>query len=142
MKKITLCIMLLLSSMAIVKAQDQKEQNQYNKAQKMQALYIAYITRELQLNEMEAQRFWPLHNQFDVELKSITLRNLPELEKEEASLKVKKSYKDRFAKIIGESRTDDFYRKDAEFRRKLVEKLRDHQQGKNTNRPNKKYRQL
>ncbi len=129
--------MVFLSSLTIVKAQDQN-----NRAQKMQALYIAYITRELQLNETEAQRFWPLHNQFDIELKSISVRNLPELEKEEASLKVKKDYKDRFSKIIGDSRTDDFYRKDAEFRRKLVEKLRDHQQGQNTNRPNKKYRQL
>jgi len=129
--------MVFLSSLTIVKAQDQN-----NRAQKMQALYIAYITRELQLNETEAQRFWPLHNQFDIELKSIAVRNLPELEKEEASLKVKKDYKDRFSKIIGDSRTDDFYRKDAEFRRKLVEKLRDHQQGQNTNRPNKKYRQL
>jgi Skp family chaperone for outer membrane proteins len=114
------------------------QQHEDQKSQKIQALYIAYITRELQLTETEAQKFWPLHNQFDSELKSIHQNNLPELESEEASLKVKKSYRDRFAKIIGPNRTDDFFKKDAEFRKKLIERLKERQERKGDNRPNKR----
>ena len=119
--------MLLILSFGIrVFAQQHEDQ----KSQKIQALYIAYITRELQLTETEAQKFWPLHNQFDSELKSIHQNNLPELESEEASLKVKKAYRDRFSKILGPNRTDDFFKKDAEFRKKLIERLKNRQERK------------
>ncbi len=134
MKKIVLFFLLCLFFGMHVSAQQHQDQ----KSQKIQALYIAYITRELQLNETEAQKFWPLHNQYDTELKTIHLNNLPELEREEASLKVKKAYRDRFTKIIGTNRTDDFFKKDAEFRQKLIERLKERQEKRKDNRPNQR----
>ena len=34
--------------------------------QKIQALYVAYISQELKLTEEEAQKFWPVHTTFTV----------------------------------------------------------------------------
>jgi len=93
--------------------------------QKIKALYIAYMTEQLNLNENEAQKFWPIHRDYNSEMKSIRKENGTELEREEASLNIKKKYNDRFAKILGKERTEDFYKKDREFREKLVKKIKE-----------------
>jgi hypothetical protein len=93
--------------------------------QKIKAIYIAYITQELNLNEEEAQKFWPVHAQFNQEMRSKHMQAIDELEKEESLLNVKKKYKDRFIKVIGEEKSNLFFKKDAEFRHKLSEKIKD-----------------
>lgn len=94
------------------------------RAEKIEALYVAFITRELNLSEEDAQKFWPIHAQYDADLKGLK-RDMPELDKQQAILNIKKKYQDKFIKVLGNSRTDDFYRKDAEFRKKLVERLQE-----------------
>lgn len=131
MKKILLLFAFFISSISIVFAQED-EPNPEKREQKMQALYVAYMTQQLNLNEEEAQKFWPLHKQFDSELKSVDLGK-PELERQQAALNIKKKYQERFSKIIGNNRTDDFFRKDMEFRKKLVERLRKIRQQNNMN---------
>jgi hypothetical protein len=42
--------------------------------EKIKQLYIAYITQEINLSEDEAEKFWPIHNQYDIELK-MTYKN-------------------------------------------------------------------
>ena len=89
----------------------------------------------MNLNEEEAQKFWPLHKQFDSELKTVDF-SMPELKKEQVVLDIKKKYQDRFSKVVGNNRTDDFFRKDTEFRKRLVERLRKvRQQNDGTRRP-------
>lgn len=97
--------------------------NNPNKEQKIQALYIAYITRELNLTEAEAQKFWPVHAQYDAEIKAVKA-DASELDRQQAALNIKKKYQDRFSKIIGTQRTNDFYIKDGEFRKKMIDRLR------------------
>ncbi len=111
-------------------AQEKRPHEGLKGEQKIKALYIAYITQELQLTEEEAVRFWPVHLQFDKELKDINLQKNTELEREEAALRVKKSYLDRFTKVLGAERTQNFFRKDEEFRLRLLEKIRKHQMEK------------
>lgn len=96
-------------------------------AQKVQALYVAYITQELKLTEDEAQKFWPVHAMYDNEIKALRAES-PELERQQAALNIKKKYQDRFAKILGPARTNDFYVKDGEFRKKLIERLKNMRQ--------------
>ncbi len=140
MKHILLFVFLLTGCISFGYAQEE-EPNPQKKEQKIQALYVAYITQQLNLNEEEAQKFWPLHKQFDSDLKTIDL-NMPELSRQQAVLDIKKRYQEKFTKVIGNNRTDDFYRKDAEFRKKLVERLRMMRQQNNTNqRPIKRKRQ-
>ncbi|RYY50233.1 MAG: hypothetical protein EOO06_04515 [Chitinophagaceae bacterium] len=97
--------------------------NNGNKEQKIQALYVAYITQELKLTETEAQKFWPVHAQYDAEIKGVGA-DASELDRQQAALNIKKKYQDRFSKILGAQRTNDFYVKDGEFRKKMIDRLR------------------
>lgn len=106
-----------------------------NREDKIQALYIAYITQQLQLNEDEAKQFWPVHAQYDAELKAVN-SNLGELEIQQASLNIKKKYQDKFVKILGAGRTNDFFKTDGEFRKRMVERLLKLRQQKNSGRMN------
>jgi len=130
MKKIIFYLVLAVSLFNIAHAQPSQNEKHIKGQQKIQALYIAYITQQLNLNESEAQKFWPVHTQFDTEIKAVNVKKSTELEREEASLNVKKKYQDKFSKIIGADRTDDFYRKDMEFRRKMVDQLKKAKQNK------------
>ncbi len=97
-----------------------------NKEEKIQALYVAYMTRELNLTEDDAQKFWPVHAQYDNEVRAIKIDN--EIERQQAILNVKKKFQDRFTKILGAERTNNFFIKDAEFRKKLIERLKNMRQ--------------
>ena len=132
MKHILLFITILTGSFSFAYAQEE-EPSPEKKQQKIQALYVAYITQELNLNATEAEKFWPLHKQFDSELKAVDL-NLPELQREQRVLDIKKNYQERFSKVLGGGgRVDNFFRLDKEFRRKLVDRLRNMRQQNNRN---------
>lgn len=90
--------------------------------EKVRALYVAYISQELKLTEPEAQRFWPVHAEYDADLKK-TRVDMPELERQQQQLNTKKKYEDRFVKILGAERTNEFFKKDAEFRKRMIERL-------------------
>lgn len=131
MKHILLFITLLTGSFSFAYAQGD-EPDAGKRTEKIQALYVAYMTQQLNLNEEEAQKFWPLHKQFDIELKTVDL-NTPELDRQQTVLNIKKKYQDRFVKILGSGRTDAFFRKDMEFRKKLVDTMRNRRQQNNMN---------
>ncbi len=109
--------------------QDQPNDNKNKGDQNIKALYVAYMTDQLNLNENEAQRFWPVHKEYNKELKAIHKETLPELDLEEATLNIKKKYRERFFKILGNERTELFYKKDREFKDKLIKKLREKRMG-------------
>ena len=132
MKHILLFVSIIFGCCSFGVAQELDQVEPAKREQKIQALYVAYITQELNLTVDEAKTFWPIHSQFDAELKAVDVK-LPELEREQAKLNVKKRYQDRFIKIIGNNRCDDFFRKDTEFRKKLVERLRKMREQNNGN---------
>ncbi len=134
MKKIVLILLVLLSSFSIAFAQ---EPNDLTKQEKIRSLYVAYVTQQLQLTPDEAQRFWPVHTQFENELKTVN-KDLPELPKQQARLDIKKKYHDNFNKIIGVNRCERFFRMDGEFKRKLLDRMQ--KQGNNPQRPNQRSR--
>jgi hypothetical protein len=125
-KKQLLYTLLLICSIFPAFAQEhrQPDGNEKEGRKKIKALYIAYISEALDFNEDESQRFWPIHKQYDTEMREMHQQNQSELEKEEALLNIKKKYKDRFAKVIGIERTNKFYKKDKEFRDKVIEHLK------------------
>jgi len=110
-------------------AQPNSDTTQRRGEQKIKALYIAYMTQELKLTEEEAQKFWPVHRQFDTEMRELHKQQIKdELEREEQALAIKKKYRDKFSKILGNDRTQDFFKKDAEFRLRLLEKMKNFRQ--------------
>ena len=79
MKKYLLILTLLLGSLPALKAQDDQPGDDNKKQERIKALYVAYITQQLNLNPDEAQKFWPVHTQFEADLKAVR-PELPELE--------------------------------------------------------------
>ena len=134
MKKYLLVLTFLLGSFSAAFAQ---EGDDLTKQEKIQALYVAYVTQQLKFTPEEAQKFWPVHAQFANELKGVK-SDLPELDKQQAFLNIKKKYQENFNRIIGNNRCERFFRMDGEFKRKLmdrVQKQRNNQQRLNQ-RPN------
>lgn len=124
MKRFLLIAMVLLGSFSTARAQEGlPDEDDSKKMEKIQALYVAFITRQLNLTADDAQKFWPIHAEFERDLKSVPA-NLPELERQQRLLDVKKRYQDRFNKVLGSGRTENFFRKDVEFRRTLAEHWR------------------
>lgn len=103
------------------------------KEEKIKALYVAYITQQLSLTADEAQKFWPVHSQYEAELKNVNVNNSNEIDRQQSVLNVKKKYQGNFIKILGSERSNNFYRQDAEFRKKLVERLKQMRQRKMEN---------
>ena len=131
MKKYLLILTLLLGSFSMAFAQEKQPADDLTKQEKIKSLYVAYVTQQLQLTPDEAQKFWPVHTQFETDLRSIKLEQ-PELVKEEARLNIKKKYQQNFTQILGSNRCDRFFRMNDEFKRKLRERLQ--KQGNNQQR--------
>ncbi len=126
MKRFILYLLLFFTAFSVNAQAVNNDGTQLNpkKEEKIQALYIAYISQQLSLTPTEAEKFWPAHAQYDAELQAINKGSLNELDRQQAVLNVKKKYQANFNRILGNERSNSFYRQDAEFRKKLVERLK------------------
>lgn len=131
MKRLLLYIAFILAAFSGT-AQQQQPGNP-KRAERIEALYVAYITKQCSLTSDEAQRFWPVHAQYDAEIKAAAARQGGTLDSEQDQLNIKKKYLPGFSKIIGTDRANLFFQKDAEFRKMLVEKLREMRQQRKGN---------
>lgn len=114
-------MMLVLAAISAARAQDADATKQQ---EKLQSLYVAFITQKLELTPAEAQAFWPVHNEFDREVKAVDM-NLPELDREQKILDIKKKYEPKFGKLLGDpKRVDKLFKLNGEFRKKLIERIR------------------
>lgn len=115
---------------------------------KIEAYKTKFLTQELDLSTEEAQRFWPIYNEYneklqalfrapaeglshrqirddwdelsDEQLERITLHEL-ENQRKIADLKI--SYYQKFKVALGTKKAATFFRVEMEFRRHLVEML-------------------
>jgi len=99
-------------------AQD-NEPNQKPGGGRIAVLKIAYISKQLNLTPEEAQRFWPVYNQYEGEIKKIRLDAVqgqePEITTEEKVLNVRKKYNGEFIKALSPQRADQFFKCEKEF---------------------------
>jgi hypothetical protein len=86
---------------------------------RLEALKIAYITKKLDLSPEEAQKFWPIYNQYSAELKQaqiIAFKNhQSEIELDEAVLNIRKKYSGLFSQAISPQKIDIFFKSEKEF---------------------------
>ncbi len=138
MKKFILYIYFVVVAFgASAQTGDNARQDNPKKDEKIRALYVAYISQQLSLTPTEAEKFWPAHAQYEADLRDINKGNLNELDRQQAVLNVKKKYEGNFNKILGSERSNSFYRQDAEFRKKLTDRLKQmRQQRGNSNNAN------
>ncbi|MBZ5858087.1 hypothetical protein [Flavihumibacter profundi] len=108
--------------------------------ERLEALKIAYLTKKLNLTTEEAQRFWPVYNQYMADLKKIRVDNsgADELEKDEKILGTRKKYQGDFSKALSPERANEFFKAEKEFNgfvaRELQERRLQKQDGKMRNR--------
>lgn len=101
--------------------------------EKIEALKVAFITKELNLTSDEAHKFWPVYNQYFAELKRARQENkTDELAFEEKALGIRKKYKPEFKKVLND---DERVNKVFVIDRNFKEMLRKEIQKRAKNRP-------
>jgi len=91
----------------------------------LQGIKIAFITKQLSLTSEEAQKFWPLYNDFSDKAKNLRKgQDIDELAFEEKLLEERKKLKVEFTKVLGsENRANKALGIDREFNRVLKKEL-------------------
>lgn len=133
MKKILL-LLLFSTGVLFVKAQDDQptqtapEMNQ--REQDIEALKVAFLSKQLDLTPEEAQQFWPVYNQYATELKQIIKSDPDILDRDERVLNVRKRYKDQFVKILGPDRLNRLFEAEGRFHQLLIRAMRRQQENR------------
>ncbi len=123
MKQTLLILIISFTGFTSITAQDNREQ----RIEKVQALKVAFITQKLSLTTDEAQRFWPVYNRYEADIKQVMMNNKTggdAIDNEEKILNVKKRYKQDFVKIVGEPKTNTLFNAEKEFRGVLMHQLK------------------
>lgn len=135
--------LLLVAATAILLATTATAQNATPPAgssqhEKIQALRIAFISQQLNLTPTEAQKFWPLYNQYQTDLHTLRENFKPgagqqptaeqQLDFEQKKLDLKKKYKTEFEGCLGKDKVNKLYGLEDEFRKK-VQEYRDQKHG-------------
>lgn len=125
MKKYLLILLILFGTFSFASAQNAQQ------GEKIQALKIAFITQKLQLTSAEAEKFWPVYNNYETEIKQLRSNGNPDvLDNEEKLLDIRKKYKPSFEKILGPQRLNDLYNAERDFRNVLIKRLKEQRQGR------------
>lgn len=129
---LTLCLFLVTS----LSAQDAK------KEERIRSLRIAFLTEKLQLTPEEAQKFWPIYNEYEQKRRKLRKEYRNEkkgteitdveademvdasFELQEKQLKLKRTYYDRMKKVIPAQKLVTLDRAEKEFRRKVVKEIK------------------
>jgi Spy/CpxP family protein refolding chaperone len=147
----------LFSSAALVAlftpaaAQTNGKQHTGNGQQKIESLKIAYITQQLNLDPAQAQKFWPVYNQYQAALHRLSrqrrknLMSEDELHKasdseiersldqdfsyQKQALQIREEYRDKFRKVLPPEKVAQLYRAERDFNLKLIREL--HRRQKN-----------
>ncbi|MBI2730736.1 MAG: hypothetical protein HYX40_08295 [Sphingobacteriales bacterium] len=129
MKKYLLIALLFIAGLPQLKAQDDPEENS-----KIEALKIAFISKKLDLSPDEAQKFWPVYNQYFKEMRQLLKDRKDDgnddvIDQEQKVIDIRKKYRDQFVKIIGHPRMNRLFNAERDFRRILINRIK--------NRPNR-----
>ena len=150
MKHVLVSIILLSSLTAF--SQEVKKNLKMEK-QKIEQRKIAFITQKLELTTEEAQEFWPIYNEMHKKIKEnrSSMKKLyapikegktnlddaayrtiiqDSREHEVKSLEIKNEYADKIAEIIGYKRIFELKMAEKEFKKRLIERMKNAHPGK------------
>lgn len=123
MKKFLLIFCLLLGVGMVSYSQDN------DGGGRIQALKIAFLTKKLNLSPEEAQRFWPIYNKYEDEIRKAKLDNrTDELKREEKILDVRKKFNGEFLKALSSEKVNSFFKIEKEFNNYLQKEIMERRQ--------------
>lgn len=125
MKKYLLIIVMMLSVAGVSVAQD--DGGGKPNGGRLEALKIAYLTKKLNLSTEEAQKFWPIYNQYMDEIRKTRMdarqNKAAELNTEEKLLDIRKKYNGEFNKALSSEKVNQFFKAEKEFGTVLQKEL-------------------
>lgn len=140
MKNFLLIIVMALGVSVSSFAQDAKEKSPGGR---IEALKIAYLTKKLNLSTDEAQRFWPIYNQYINEIRKTRIdarqNKEAEIPTEEKLLNIRKKYNGEFNKALSSEKVNTFFKAEKEFgtvlQKELMERRMQRMQNRKSLRP-------
>ena len=136
MKKILLILVMALGISVVSHAQD--DDGEKGNGSRIEALKIAYLTKKLNLSTDEAQRFWPIYNQYMGEIRKTRMdarqNKEGELPTEEKLLNIRKKYNGEFNKALSTEKINTFFKAEKEFGTVLQKELMERRMQKAENR--------
>lgn len=110
--------------------------------QRIEALKIEFISRKLDLSPDEAEKFWPIYNNYQKEMnqlfrerRALRMRQRnhdgpppDELNFESRILDIKKRYQAQFQDVLPATKVTLLYQAEREFRERLINQLRQRRQ--------------
>lgn len=130
-------LLAFLTIAGLAKAQEEQQPSE-KKVADIEALKVAFISKDLDLTPDEAQKFWPVYNQYSKELKATRIDNPDALDRDEKVLNLRKGYKEQFTKILGPQRVNKMYNAEGRFHALLFKAMR--RQNQMQIRPNRSLR--
>jgi hypothetical protein len=130
-----MCFTLSLTSIA----QDYKK-----RSEQIESIKVAFITSKLDLTTDEAQRFWPVYNNYQKEFMDLMRKRREARDKtdidpndminadlsyESKMLELKKKYKKLYSKAIPPQKILALYQAEREFREHLIKQLNNRRKG-------------
>lgn len=111
-------------------------------AGRLQAYKIAFLTKKLSLSPEEAQRFWPIYNKYEQEIRNTRIENnqtkIPQIEMEERILNIRKKYNGEFSKALSTEKVNTLFRSEKEFGNMVQKELIERRNQKMDNRKRNK----
>ena len=138
MKNFLLFGLLFLSVQVFAQENDNQPPDEFlensKMAQSVDALKMAYITKELNLTPDEAQKFWPVYNGYSNEIKKARKEfRQDDLAFEERKIGIMRRYQEDFRRVLNSDvRSKQCFRVEPEFHKVL----RKEWQRRHTNNPN------
>ena len=152
MKKYVYLMFLLLSAVQVSFAQNDDDPKQ-SKAEYIKAQKIAFISTELALTPEEAEKFWPIYNEYDAKMDEIRkerkgymkeLKTINELSADRAyeltelmlgldvkEANLRKEYLSKFAEVLDKKKAAKVFYAEEKFKRELLKEIRDHEHNQN-----------
>ena len=151
MKKYSSAIIILCLTLVSSVSFAQRGPGSGQRKEKVEAMKIGFITDYLDLTSEEAKVFWPVYNKYQEEMEQLrkTRRNNflsdqanydsmsdAELEKivdseiafHQSELDIQKKYHPQFKKVLPMRKVAKLYRAEEEFKKKLLEMIREKRQ--------------
>jgi hypothetical protein len=121
MKRVAYLLVLLGMSMIGFAQGDQQQ----TPGKKLQALKVAYVTKQLNLTSEEAEKFWPVYHTYTTELRKARQDKTQDpLAQEENMLNVRKRYQGEFKKVLNsEERANKVLTVDRDFNNMIRKEL-------------------
>jgi hypothetical protein len=154
MKTLKLILPALLTLMFFtLSGQPRQRMNPEERKENVEAMKIAFLTKELNLSSEEAKKFWPVYNEYTDGVKKIRearrdrLKDArddfasmsdkevekvidTEMASRQQELDLLKQYHVKFKEVLPVKKVALLYRAEENFKRKLLEKIKERKEGR------------